>query len=195
MDEQSTIERIWELCNRHGQQVNKALKSIQNLFDNPYERKTADSLLAILADQPYFKEPVDRLIESICGHLEAELPIAFRHELPKDEIDLNDKIGALIMNHGDDYEREYPGIRFALTTAIPDHSFHDHELFIETKYVRANTTPSKASEGIAADITKYASNDYKLFFIVYDPRRAIVDDNRFCKDLEKSKGCVVRIIR
>ena len=195
IDEQTAISKLWQLCNRYGKGVNTALKRIQKLYAEPYERKTKDSLLDILAEQPYFEEPVNRLIESICEQLHRSIPELFKHNQPKNEEDFNDKVNALIMAQGPDYEREHPGIRFAMATAIPDHSFTAHDLVIEAKYIRGDTTPSKVSEGIAADITKYGSKDYQILFVVYDPGRAISNDNRFCGDFNSAGNCIVKIFR
>ncbi len=195
LDEQTAISKLWQLCNRHGRAINKSLKRIQKLYAEPYERKTKDSLLDILAEQPYFEEPVNRLIESICEQIHRSIPELFKHNQPKNEEDFNDKVNALIMAQGPDYEREHPGIRFAMATAIPDHSFAAHDLVIEAKYIRGDTTPSKVSEGIAADITKYGSKDYQILFVVYDPGRAISNDDRFCRDFSSIGNYTVKIFR
>jgi len=195
LDEETAITNIWELCNRHGLEINKALKRIQGLHDEPYQERPKDSLLAIMAEQTYLKEPVIRLIETIFDQLDKAIPTLFQRNLPINEADLNDKIQSVIKANRNDYEREHPGIRFALATTIPDHSFSELDLVIETKYIRGQTTPSKASEGIAADITKYGSGSYSILFIVYDPNRAIRDDSRFISDFEKTGKCAVRIFR
>lgn len=195
LDEETAITKIWELCKRHGLEVNKALKRIQGLYEEPYQKRPSDSLLAVMADQSYLKEPTFRLIETICSQLNNAIPTFFKHNLPKDEQDLNDKIQSAIEGSREDYEREHPGIRFALATAVPDHSIIGKDLVIETKYLRKNTTPSKATEAIAADITKYGSSNCKILFVVYDPNRMISDDARFSSDFENTGKCVVRIFR
>ncbi|MFC1920366.1 hypothetical protein ACFLYQ_01425 [Chloroflexota bacterium] len=96
MDEETAITKTWELFNRHGTEVNRALKRIQGLHDNVYQKRIKDSLLAIMADQPYLKEPVSRLIESICERLKQAIPKLFQHYSPTNEQDLNDKIHSII---------------------------------------------------------------------------------------------------
>ncbi|MFC1920367.1 hypothetical protein ACFLYQ_01430 [Chloroflexota bacterium] len=81
-----------------------------------------------------------------------------------------------------------------MATTVPDH-FADHDLVVETKYIRGKTKPSKVSEGIATDIIKYGSAKYALLFIVYDPERSIVDDDRFAGDFEKAGNYRVNIFR
>jgi hypothetical protein len=91
------------------------------------------------------------------------------------------------------FEREYPPIRFGITTYNPDHSQDD--LLIETKFIRKNTTPSVATSGIAEDMTK-VPKAYGLLFIMYDPERQIYDDDTFIRDFEnRREGCYVRIYR
>jgi hypothetical protein len=85
------------------------------------------------------------------------IPIAFKVSKPRNEIDLNNQIDALIRARGDDFRREFPITQFALAKVVPDHEARQADLIIEAKYIRNSTAPSKASEGIAADITKYPS--------------------------------------
>jgi hypothetical protein len=68
------------------------------------------------------------------------------------------------------------------------------QLLIESKYIRGSTSPSKANEGIAADLTKYPAESHKLF-IVYDPERQIADDSKFRVDIEAKGNCTVDIVR
>lgn len=194
LNEETAVTKIWEVCNRHGVEVKSALKRIQALHDEPYQQRPKDSLLAVIAEQSYLKEPVSRLIEVVCNRLAKAIPTLFQHTPPANEADLNDKIQSIIEANRADYEREYPGIRFALATTIPDHSFGG-DLLIETKYIRGQTTPSKASEPIAADITKYGSHGYTMLFVVYDPDRAIKDDGKFSGDFEKMGKCAVKVFR
>ena len=77
---------------------------------------------------------------------------------------------------------------------MPDHGSEKKDILIESKFIRSNTTPSKASEGIAADLTKYPSESH-ILFVVYDPQRRIMNDDQFRGDFESQGGCTVLIIR
>lgn len=193
-DEQKAVEKVWDLCKRHGTQVLLAIKRIREIYDNPFTQLTKGSLLDIINEREYLKDPVNRLVESVCKRLSDALPIAFKNNQPKDENDFNDKVSAIINTDKDKFEREHPAIRFGLAHSIPDHSWNDFELLIESKYIRKSTSPSKAAEGIAADLIKYPEYSYKLF-IVYDPYRSIVNDNIFKADFEKKGNCTICIIR
>lgn len=93
-----------------------------------------------------------------------------------------------------EFEREYPAISFALAKAIPDHSQKEYDFLIEVKYIRGKTTPSKVTEGIAADLTKYISGCH-ILFVVYDPGRSIYNDLKFKSDFENKGNCTMNIIR
>ena len=108
--------------------------------------------------------------------------------------DLNDKISAILNTDRDKFAREHPAVRFGLATAIPDHSKMDNDLVIETKYLRGSTTPSRASDGMAADLTKYPPTAH-ILFVVYDPERAISDDQAFRSGFEDKGRCTVQVIR
>ena len=125
--------------------------------------------------------------------LKRAIPLAYQSVPPKNEQDLNDKIEALLNSNSSDYRREYPSIPFALARSVPDHSTNAG-LLIEAKYIRTNTTPSRVTEGIAADLVKY-QNATHILFVVYDPARGITDDQRFSQDFEKGYKCNVCIMR
>ena len=112
---------------------------------------------------------------------------------PADERDLNSKLEALI---GSQIEltSERPTLLFAGAGVVPDHAVPNSDLLIEVKFIRGHTSPSKASEGIAADLTKYSPSSY-ILFIVYDPHRRIADDAQFARDFESRGRCSVRIVR
>jgi hypothetical protein len=126
--------------------------------------------------------------------LSTSVPIAYKATKPKNEDDFNNQIDALLRAHGDDFRREFPTTQFALAKVVPDHEAKKADLLIEAKYIRKGTSPSKATDGIAADITKYPAVKF-ILFVVYDPDRAICDDAAFKKDIEAKRPCHVAVIR
>ena len=193
-NEEDAYSKIWELCKRHGTQTMEALERIRNKHDKLAKKVPEGSLLKLIADREYLKAPIACLVENICTKIGRAIPIAFQKNQPKDEPDLNDKISAILNAERNNFEREYPAIRFGLANVIPDHSWREQNLLIETKYLRNSTTPSKATEGIAADLTKYPPEVHVLF-LIYDPKRAIPDDEKFRTEFEKRRPCTVFIIR
>jgi 7-cyano-7-deazaguanine synthase in queuosine biosynthesis len=192
--EDEAVEAVWQLCHRHGKQVLEALKKIRSQFDDLRYTVKAGSLFKFISDREYLKEDPERLAKQIVEMLRGSIPIAFKKARPKNEGEVNDQIDALLRAHGDDFRREFPITQFCLAKVVPDHEANAASLIVETKYIRKATTPSKVSEGIAADITKYPDGVFVLF-VIYDPNHAIVDDYRFKKDIQNKRNCLIEIIR
>lgn len=193
-NESELVAKFAGLCRRHGDQVLSAIKRMQQIYENPFDIVLEGSFQRMISEREYLKEPTERLVEQICSKLALAIPLTFQKNPPKDENDFNDKVHGLIKADQDRYEREFPVVTFALSRVVPDHRLAEYDLIIESKYLRGHTTPSKASEGIAADLTKYPQNSYKLF-VVYDPGRAIADDEGYRKDFEYRRRCKVFIVR
>ena len=66
-------------------------------------------------------------------------------------------------------------------------------MLVEGKYIRSGTTPSKVTEGMAADMTKYPQEAH-ILFVVYDPDSAIVDRIRLKRDFEDRGRCTVCVL-
>lgn len=192
--EQEIVEKIWQLCRRHGEQLLEAIRRMREAYDNPYKPLPQGSFLHMVSEREYLKAPTRRFVDTVCRKLLVALPLAFQHNLPKDEGDFNDKVSAILMAEKSDMEREHPAVRFALAHAVPDHSALNGYVFIECKYIRKGTTPAKVNEGMAADVTKYGTSHH-ILFVVYDPNRSIADDERFKSDFEGTGRCSVCIVR
>jgi 7-cyano-7-deazaguanine synthase in queuosine biosynthesis len=194
-NEFEAVDALWKVCRKHGREIERALRIIRERYDHPYAEVPPNSLLQLIASREYLKESVQRLVETIVRRLSIAIPEMFAKErLPKDEPDLNQKIHALLDGWRDDLVSEHPAVSFAGARVISDHALTRTDLLIEAKYIRGGTTPSKASEGIAADLTKYPQRKHTLF-IVYDPHTAILDPHKFQHDFESRGKCTVRVIR
>lgn len=193
-DDLEASEKVWKLCHRHGSQIHEAIQRIRECYDDPYAPMEKDSLLALVAAREYIKAPVERLVASITEIVTAALPRMFRRNPPKNEADLNEKLHGLIEGHRKDLRSEHSVVSFACANFIPDHVLESTQLLIESKYVRKGMPPSKASEGMAADLTKRPPDSH-ILFLVYDPSHALIDDGTFKDDFERKGGCSVCIIR
>ena len=84
-------------------------------------------------------------------------------------------------------------IQFGLTAYKADHG--EGNLIIESKFIRGGTSPSVAVQGITNDIVQIPL-DYGIMFVIYDPDRAITDDEKYITSLEKARSaCHVKIYR
>ena len=181
-DELDQVSDVFKMCKEHSIQIQKA---IQRMVP-PFEKHTEGSIATIIDRKEYNIPPIKLLALQLELELETFIRKSFTKSKPDDENDLNAKIDAYLSGHKQKFLKEHPSIRFATARAVPDHSTID--LLIESKYIRGATTPSKATEGIAADLTKYPDEPLKLF-IVYDPKGAILIEMNLKKIL-KIKGIV-----
>ena len=192
-DEGDLVEKIWTLCSRHGRQVDHALRRMRELHEGVFSPLASDSLLRVISDREFLKAPIERLVTSIESRLQSALPKSFRSVRPTNEGDLNDKIEGILDTWREDLQREHPSVPFARAGVVPDFSVDRGHLLIEGKYIRGNTTPSKVTEGMAADLTKYPQEAH-ILFVVYDPDTAIVDRARLKRDFEDRGRCTVRVL-
>ena len=192
-DEVEIVEKVWRLCNRHGRQVFDAMNRMRNIHDNLHRPIEENSLLKLISEREYLKEPIDRLVASIQEKVSDAIPTMFRQNKPKNENDLNTKVRALLETHRQDLRSEHPEVSFAGARVIPDHGIGAN-LLIESKYIRDGTTPSVVTDGIAADLTKYPEDSH-ILFLVYDPKHKIASDREFINDIEAKGRCTVDILR
>ena len=192
--EPDIVEKTWKLCRKHGNETMMALQRMRALHDDLFKKCVQGSLLDLVARRAYLNTPVERLVQRISVRLSHAIPLAFRTTQPKNEGVLNDQIEAILQGDRAEFEREFPVVKFGLARAVPDHSLAEEDLFIEGKYIRGATSPSKASSGIAEDLTKYPSTVHTLF-VVYDPNRAIPDDVGFAEPFVTRGRCTVTVIR
>lgn len=189
---EDALAEVYDLFCRFGDSVVRASKAIQFRHDSLSKVPSKPSLLSILADRTYLQTPIALRVSEIDSVLTTAIPLVFQKNRPKDENDFNDKVQAILNSHGN-FTREYPVIKFGLTTYKADHG--EGNLIIESKYIRAGTTPSVAIKGITTDIVQ-VPDDYGLMFVIYDPDRSISNDNEFIAALEKERvACHVKIYR
>jgi len=188
------IESVWRLVKRHGENVAAGIKTMRQLHDDPFEAIAEQCLLALIARREHLKPEVFRLVDRIVQLVTTAIPEMFRNKAPDDEPDLNQKIGALLRSHESKLRSEHPTVSFACAKVVRDHLVLGTDLLIESKYVRKSTSPAKASEGMASDLTKCPTESHVLF-LVYDPEHAIQSDDVLISDFESRGRCTVKILR
>ena len=192
-DEIDLVEKVWDLCSRHGQQVARALRRMRDIHEAVFNPLMPDSLLKVVSDREFLREPIERLVDAIQDRLQTTLPKSFQSTPPANEKDLNDKIEGLLEGWRGDLHREHPAVPFAGAGVVPDFSSDRGHLLIEGKYIRRGTPPSKVTEGMAADLTKYPQEAH-IMFVVYDHDRAIRDRDELKRDFESRGRCTVSIL-
>ncbi|MDE2375316.1 MAG: hypothetical protein KGL96_13895 [Hyphomicrobiales bacterium] len=84
-------------------------------------------------------------------------------------------------------------MRWASRLTKPDWS--GPSLWVELKFIRSSADVRRATEDIAADITKYGDNDRQTLFLIYDPHHQIADGDGFANDIERHEGNLAKIVR
>jgi len=188
------LSRIWRLFSRHGRSVREALSRMRLVHEDVFAQIDSRSLLGMVSSREYLKPEPTRLAETIVSIIAPAIGEMFARTKPKDEPDLNEKLGALLRSHDQRIRSEHPAMSFACARVVPDHLRLERDLLIEAKYIRGGTPPSRATEGIAADLTKYPPNAF-ILFVVYDPQHRIPTDDTFKADIESKGRNRVLIIR
>ena len=188
------LRLVFELCKRHGDHVALAMKRMRDEHDDLYSEVPRDSLLGLISDRRYIKDPVALLVERLGELINPAIGKMFSVNRPKDETDLNTKIWALLSSHAIELRREHPVVSFAGGHTVPDHGDDDSDIVIEAKYLRGATTRTKVVDAMAADVGKYPQ-DRHILFVAYDPERRILDDQTFTRDIESLGRCTVLVVR
>ena len=188
------VRLVMELCKRHGDQVALAMNRMREEHDDLYSVVPRDSLLGLISDREYLNDPVALLVKRLGELLSPAIGGMFGTNPPKDEADLNTKIGTLLSSHEIDLRREHPAVSFAGHHTVPDHGGDKSDVLIEAKYLRGATSPTRISDAMAADVTKYPQ-DRHILFVIYDPQRMIRDDPVFKSDFESLGRCTVLVVR
>lgn len=188
------VSNIWALFSQHGKHVKQALSRIRSLHEDIFQQNDPYSLLGMISAREYLRSETNQLVDTIAAIIEPAIGDMFARTKPKDEPDLNVKLGSLLRSHEKRIRSEHPTTSFACAQVVPDHLDLDADLLLEAKYIRDGTPPSKATEGIAADLTKYPPQAF-ILFIIYDPQHMIPSDHTFRADIESKGRNRVLIIR
>ncbi len=188
------VSMIWSLFTQHAHHVKQALSRMRSLHEDVFQQIDAQSLLGMISEREYLRPESARLANTIANIIESAIGDMFARTKPKDEPDLNSKLGALLRTHEQHIRSEHPTTSFACAGVVPDHVSLETDFLIEGKYIRRGTPPSKATEGIAADLTKYPARAF-ILFVIYDPEHMIPSDTTFRADIESKGRNKVLIIR
>ena len=190
---EDSLEEIYSLFSRFGDSVLRGAQIMRTKCDDLSIPILDNSFLSMVSSRDYLKTPTLIRVDEIDRVLRTSIPQAFHKEKPKNENDFNDKVKALLDAAGNSFTREYPVLRFGISSYRAD--IADEGLIIESKYLRGKVAPSVATEGISADITKIPDG-IGLLFVVYDPERNIPNDNDYINGFQdKRQDCYVRVYR
>jgi hypothetical protein len=153
------------------------------------------SMLALVFGQEHQPSVWERFAKRIADVLAEGIPAAYTSQPPANEARIQELADALLRGQDVQLQREYPFLRWSASATKPDLSVEEFALWVELKYIRQRADVGRATEAIAADITKYGDRARRTLFAVYDPNHFISDDTAFSTDIQEHVGMFVRIIR
>lgn len=190
---EDSLDEVYSLFSRFGDSILRGAQTMRTTHEDLSIPTLENSFLSMLSTRDYLKTPTFIRVDEIEKVLKISIPQAFHTEKPKNEDDFNDTVKALLDASGSSFTREYPVLKFGITSYRAD--LAEDGLIIESKYLRGKTPPSVATEAISADITKIPTG-IAVLFVVYDPERKIINDYDFINGFQsKRQDCYVRIFR
>ncbi|MBI3757365.1 MAG: hypothetical protein HY267_05250 [Deltaproteobacteria bacterium] len=191
---------LWGLFQRHQRTVNEVLEGqIQTYL--PEIRRAAlptTCLLRIVCSGQHTIDPCFRYVERLRSLVCKSLPAAFQTQEARNERQVQDIGESVFQAAQEPLHRESPQIPFAAVTTKPDFSNSANGtplLFIEFKYIKARNRLNGIQTEMTSRVTVYRTQGAWVLFIVYDPKRAITDDDKFTKAFEAYEGIWVGITR
>jgi hypothetical protein len=155
----------------------------------------ANSLLSFVINGIHKKDSATLFAENIYNILSTGIPKSCKNVKPTNEAHLQDICSGILSIAKEDIQREFPFVSWSFSLSKPDFSNENVGLFIELKYIKKGQAPSKITEQIAADITKYNIAKRHVLFIIYDPDRVVSNDDAFMEDIHDYPKAHIRIIR
>ncbi|MCY4553967.1 MAG: TIR domain-containing protein [Candidatus Poribacteria bacterium] len=65
--EQEKVKKVWELCHRHGKQMDAAIRRMQAIHDDPFLPLPEDSFLQMIAEREYLSDPIQEQQDQTIG--------------------------------------------------------------------------------------------------------------------------------
>ena len=167
----------------------------------PEIRRTAlptTCLLRIVCSGQHTIDPCFRYVERLRSLICKSLPAAFQTQEARNERHVQDVCESVFQAAQESLSREAPQIPFAAVTTKPDFSNLANDsipLFIEFKYIKARNRLNGIHTEMTSRVTVYRDQGAWVLFIIYDPKRAVTDDDKFTKAFEAHEGIWVGITR
>jgi 7-cyano-7-deazaguanine synthase in queuosine biosynthesis len=190
-------EELIEMHKRHGRTVKEVLQReiahhAGSILDGTIEDT---SLLASVVGRKHLDPIWTRYCSRLTGILQAGVPVACSSKKPDNEPHLQEICDGILKGSGHDLVREFPYMRWSSSLTKPDWYVERLGVLIEAKYIRRKTDLRSISEDIAADITKYGDNRFRVLFVVYDPQHIISSDAAFSAPIQARKNMRMAFIR
>jgi len=199
---QFTENQLRELARLHIRHAKDVWKYVEKMCEKLAGKRARgelpdDCLISMVLSGELKKRLDEKSVRGLGELFKRGLPISFQHESPKSETQVQDAGAALLASQSTSLDREVPLLPFAGISTKPDFSMSLPRgwLFIEFKYPKERSRLNSIITEMTSRVNIYHDQDAFILFVVYDPERTIVNDDKFTADFEKHEGVWVAIVR
>lgn len=191
---------LWDLFQRHQQTVNQVLESQIQAHSREIRQAVlpANCLLRIVSSGQHTIDRRFRYIERIRSLVCKNLPVAFQTKKAENERHVQDVGESILQAAQETLQREFPLLPFGVVTTKPDFAdmpSNGISLFVEFKYVKNRSRLNGIVTEMTSRVIVYSDQGACTLFIVYDPNRTIVNDDKFTEPFTRHDGIWVGIAR
>jgi hypothetical protein len=182
---------------RHGRAVREAItiSVAAHAADIVDGKVPSTSMLGLIFRGEHLQTSWVQLATRISEILSHGIPSACQSRKPDNEVHLQEICDGLLRAADENLRREYPYLRWASRMTKPDWSDEGALLWIELKYIRKRYDVRRATEEIAADITKYRDSGRWVLFVIYDPDSLIIEQDEFISDIQRHQGVLAHVVK
>lgn len=197
---EDTAIGIFEMYQRHLRDVSRVIEDeIKNhVTDLLSGSLPENSLIKIVATGKHLLDIKVEYIKKLRSILKESIPIAFNRQKAKDETHVQDVGQAVLIAAKERLYRESPQIPFATISTKPDFSQlndNGNSLFLEFKHIKERKRLNSITTDMTSRVTIYRSQGAWVLFVVHDPNRSIVEDQKFISSFEKYENIFVALVR
>ncbi|TSC54343.1 MAG: Uncharacterized protein LiPW30_704 [Parcubacteria group bacterium LiPW_30] len=191
---------LWELFQKHQKIVNGVLEKKLQEYLRAIRRASLpkNCLLQMVVDGQHKIDSRVRYIKRLCFLITRSLPPAFQTRKAENEHHVQDIGESIFIASQLEIQRESPQIPFGVITTKPDFANIEKgsmPLFVEFKYINGRKRLNGIVTEMSSRVLVYRDQGAWVLFIVYDPDRAIIDDEKFVAEFSKHEGIWVGVVR
>ncbi len=157
-----------------------------------------NSLIKIVTTGKHLLDIKVEYIRKLKAILYEAIPVAFSRQKAKNETHVQDVGQAVLIAAKERMDRESPQIPFATVSTKPDFSKpndNGSSLFLEFKHIKERKRLNSITTEMTSRVTIYRSQGAWVLFVVHDPNRSIVEDQKFVNTFENYENIFVALVR
>lgn len=199
-DIEETAIGIFEMYQRHQKDVTNVIeaKIKDHVTDLINGSLPENSLIKIVTTGKHLLDIKVEYIRRLKSILYESIPVAFSRQKAKNETHVQDVGQAVLIAANERLDRESPQIPFATVSTKPDFSKasdNGSSLFLEFKHIKERKRLNSITTEMTSRVTIYRRQGAWVLFVVHDPNRSIVEDQKFVNTFETYENIFVVLVR